>query len=46
MPTRPFVLALTGASGVPYGVRLLEVLLHADHRVHLTLARRLRSDRL
>jgi 4-hydroxy-3-polyprenylbenzoate decarboxylase len=29
---------LTGASGVPYGVRLLEVLLHADHRVHLTLS--------
>src|SRR5438046_2843682 len=32
------VLALTGASGAPYGVRLLEVLLRAGRRVHLTLS--------
>jgi 4-hydroxy-3-polyprenylbenzoate decarboxylase len=32
------VLALTGASGTPYGVRLLEVLLRAGRTVHLTLS--------
>jgi 4-hydroxy-3-polyprenylbenzoate decarboxylase len=32
------VLAMTGASGAPYGVRLLEVLLRAGRRVHLTLS--------
>ncbi|MCS7166596.1 MAG: flavin prenyltransferase UbiX [Gemmatales bacterium] len=32
------VLALTGASGAPYGVRLLEVLLSAQRRVHLVLS--------
>jgi len=32
------VLALTGASGAPYGVRLLEVLLQVGRRVHLTLS--------
>jgi 4-hydroxy-3-polyprenylbenzoate decarboxylase len=32
------VLAMTGASGAPYGVRLLEVLLHAGRSVHLTIS--------
>jgi 4-hydroxy-3-polyprenylbenzoate decarboxylase len=32
------VLALTGASGAPYAVRLLEVLLHARRTVHLTIS--------
>jgi flavin prenyltransferase len=32
------VLAMTGASGAPYGVRLLEVLLRAGRTVHLTLS--------
>lgn len=32
------VLALTGASGSPYGVRLLEVLLRAGRRVHLVIS--------
>jgi 4-hydroxy-3-polyprenylbenzoate decarboxylase len=32
------VLALTGASGSPYGVRLLEVLLRAGHTVHLVMS--------
>jgi 4-hydroxy-3-polyprenylbenzoate decarboxylase len=32
------VLAMTGASGAPYGVRLLEVLLRAGRAVHLTLS--------
>jgi 4-hydroxy-3-polyprenylbenzoate decarboxylase len=32
------VLAMTGASGAPYGVRLLEVLLRAGRRVHFTLS--------
>ncbi|MBX3444964.1 MAG: UbiX family flavin prenyltransferase [Planctomyces sp.] len=32
---RDIVLAFTGASGALYGVRLLEVLLHADRRVHV-----------
>lgn len=32
------VLALTGASGAPYGVRLLEVLLRAGRVVHLVLS--------
>jgi len=32
------VLAMTGASGAPYGVRLLEMLVHAGRRVHLTLS--------
>lgn len=32
-------LALTGASGVQYGVRLLECLLHSGRRVHLMLSK-------
>src|SRR5690349_12901108 len=32
------VLAMTGASGAPYGVRLLEILLRAGRGIHLTLS--------
>jgi flavin prenyltransferase len=32
------VVAFTGASGTPYGVRLLEVLLHAGRTIHLTIS--------
>jgi 4-hydroxy-3-polyprenylbenzoate decarboxylase len=38
MAANDLVLALTGASGAPYGVRLLEVLLRAGHTVHLVLS--------
>jgi 4-hydroxy-3-polyprenylbenzoate decarboxylase len=38
MAVHDLVVALTGASGAPYGVRLLEVLLQAGHTVHLTLS--------
>src|ERR1700693_3752768 len=38
MAATDLVLAFTGASGAPYGVRLLEVLLHAGRTVHLTLS--------
>jgi 4-hydroxy-3-polyprenylbenzoate decarboxylase len=38
MAASDLVLALTGASGAPYGLRLLEVLLQAGHTVHLTLS--------
>src|SRR4051794_3729021 len=38
MAANDLVLALTGASGAPYGVRLLEVLLQAGRTVHLTLS--------
>ncbi len=38
MAASDLVLALTGASGAPYGVRLLEVLLHAGRCVHLVLS--------
>lgn len=34
----PIVLAMSGASGAAYGVRLLEVLLAADRVVHLTIS--------
>jgi 4-hydroxy-3-polyprenylbenzoate decarboxylase len=34
----PIVLAITGASGVVYGLRLLEVLLAAGEEVHLTIS--------
>ncbi|HZZ27608.1 MAG TPA: flavin prenyltransferase UbiX [Pirellulales bacterium] len=35
---RPLVLAITGASGAVYGVRLLEVLLSAGRTVYLTIS--------
>lgn len=38
MPATDLVLALTGASGAPYGVRLLEVLLRAGRSVHLVIS--------
>src|SRR5215467_11536040 len=38
MAVEDLVMALTGASGAPYGVRLLEVLLRAGRTVHLTLS--------
>jgi 4-hydroxy-3-polyprenylbenzoate decarboxylase len=34
----PIVLGITGASGAPYGVRLLEVLLAAGREVHLSIS--------
>src|SRR5438445_11035832 len=38
MAASDLVMAMTGASGMPYGVRLLEVLLRAGRAVHLTLS--------
>jgi flavin prenyltransferase len=38
MAAEDLVLALTGASGAPYGVRLLEVLVAAGRTVHLTIS--------
>ncbi len=38
MDPKPLVLAMTGASGAPYGLRLLEVWLRAGRTVHLTLS--------
>jgi 4-hydroxy-3-polyprenylbenzoate decarboxylase len=38
MAKNDLVVAMTGASGAPYGVRLLEVLLRAGRRVHLTIS--------
>jgi len=38
MAVNDLVLAMTGASGMPYGVRLLEVLIEAGRTVHLTLS--------
>jgi 4-hydroxy-3-polyprenylbenzoate decarboxylase len=38
MAAGDLVMALTGASGAPYGVRLLEVLLRAGRTVHLTIS--------
>ena len=38
MAASDLVLAMTGASGAPYGVRLLGVLLRAGRTVHLTLS--------
>ncbi len=34
----PIVLGITGASGAPYAVRLLEVLLRGGHEVHVTIS--------
>jgi 4-hydroxy-3-polyprenylbenzoate decarboxylase len=36
--TPPLVLAMTGASGAPYAVRLLEVLLRSGQEVHLLIS--------
>lgn len=38
MAASDLVLAITGASGAPYALRLLEVLLRAGRRVHLTIS--------
>ena len=38
MAASDLVLAFTGASGAPYGVRLLEVLLRTGRTLHLTLS--------
>ncbi|HYV39705.1 MAG TPA: flavin prenyltransferase UbiX [Gemmataceae bacterium] len=38
MAATDLVLAMTGASGSPYGVRLLEVLLRAGRTVHLSIS--------
>src|SRR6202030_3587832 len=38
MADSDLVLAMTGASGAPYGVRLLEILLRAGRTVHLTIS--------
>jgi 4-hydroxy-3-polyprenylbenzoate decarboxylase len=38
MAAKDLVLALTGASGAPYGVRLLELLLRAGRIVHLVVS--------
>lgn len=38
MSNHPIVLAITGASGVIYGRRLLEILLRANIEVHLTIS--------
>src|SRR5262249_46886044 len=38
MAATDLVLALTGASGAPYGVRLLEVLLQAGRTIHLSIS--------
>ncbi len=38
MAASDLVVAFTGASGSPYGLRLVEVLLRAGHNVHLTIS--------
>ena len=38
MAADDLVMAMTGASGMPYGVRLLEVLLATGRTIHLTLS--------
>ena len=38
MAVNDLVVAMTGASGAPYGVRLLEVLIRAGRTVHLVLS--------
>jgi 4-hydroxy-3-polyprenylbenzoate decarboxylase len=38
MPATDLVVGLTGASGMPYGVRLLDVLLRAGRTVHLSIS--------
>ncbi len=39
MTEKPIVLAMTGASGAPYGLRLLETLVAAGRRVYLLVSR-------
>jgi 4-hydroxy-3-polyprenylbenzoate decarboxylase len=38
MAANDLVVAMTGASGTPYGIRLLEVLIHAGRVVHLVIS--------
>src|ERR1043165_7880752 len=38
MAATDLVVAMTGASGAPYGLRLLEVLIRAGRTVHLVLS--------
>lgn len=38
MAAKDLVVALSGASGMPYGLRLLEVLLETQRTIHLTLS--------
>lgn len=38
MAANELVVALTGASGAPYGIRLLEVLLEAGRTIHLSIS--------
>jgi 4-hydroxy-3-polyprenylbenzoate decarboxylase len=38
MAASDLVMAMTGASGVPYALRLLEVLLRSGRRIHLTIS--------
>jgi 4-hydroxy-3-polyprenylbenzoate decarboxylase len=38
MASNDLVVAMTGASGAPYGVRLLEVLIQAGRTIHLVLS--------
>jgi 4-hydroxy-3-polyprenylbenzoate decarboxylase len=38
MSATDLVLAITGASGAPYGLRLLDVLLRAGRKVHLSIS--------
>jgi len=38
MAAGDLVVAMTGASGAPYGLRLLQVLLRAGRTVHLTMS--------
>jgi 4-hydroxy-3-polyprenylbenzoate decarboxylase len=38
MAATDLVLAMTGASGAPYGLRLLEVLLRTGRKIHLTIS--------
>lgn len=39
MNTRPIALAITGASGAPYALRLLECLVRADRQVYLMVSK-------
>ena len=37
-PALPLVVGITGASGIPYAVRLVEVLLAAGRELHLAIS--------